>query len=93
MAHTRKKHPPTQSHETPSAPPSRFPRNVGILDRGARVGIALLIGLLFGLGELRGTLGTVLAAVAVALLISGIVGMSLLYLPFGIDTRLKESRR
>lgn len=93
MAHAHKKHPPTQSHAAPPESPSFLPRNMGVLDRGIRVGLALLIGLLFGLGELRGTVGTVFGIVAIVLLLTSAVGTCPLYLPFGIDTRLKGGRR
>ena len=124
MAHAHKKHPPTQSHAAPPESPSFLPRNMGVLDRGIRVGLALLIGLLFGLGELRGTVGTVFdnddnqPSVFLRLLpepdaaplarfplslrgivgrlrqdLTSAVGTCPLYLPFGIDTRLKGGRR
>ncbi len=66
-------------------------RNMGILDRGIRFAVALLIGLLYGMGELSGTAATVLGVLALLLVATSFVGTCPLYLPFGLDTRIKDT--
>ncbi len=66
--------------------------NMGTLDRGIRVSLALLVGLLYAMGELSGTAALVLGTAAVVLVLTSAVGTCPLYLPFGFDTRMKGDR-
>ena len=70
-----------------------FKRNVGILDRIARLtlGTVLLPSGLFWLGGLQGNvLGLVTASLGMLGLVTGLTGFCPLYVPFGINTREKE---
>jgi hypothetical protein len=70
-----------------------FKRNVGILDRIARVtlGTVLLPSGLFLLGGLQGNvLGLVIAGLGLIGLVTGLTGFCPLYVPFGINTLEKE---
>lgn len=70
-----------------------FKRNVGILDRIARIvlGTVLLPAGLFGLGGLQGSvLGLLIAGFGVLGLTTGSTGVCPLYVPFGISTLEKE---
>ena len=66
--------------------------NMGILDRGIRVGIALFIALLYFGGFISGTAALVLGVLAVVFVLTSAVGTCPLYLPFGFDTRLQGNR-
>jgi len=70
-----------------------FIRNVGILDRIARVTLGLvfmLVGLIL-IAVLQGKVpGLVVASIGGLGLITGITGVCPLYTPFGINTREKE---
>ncbi|MFO8183105.1 MAG: DUF2892 domain-containing protein [Candidatus Aegiribacteria sp.] len=70
-----------------------FKKNEGTLDRIIRVCIAVIIGLLYLTGVIGGTAAIVLGIVAIALLITGIVGFCSLYVPFGISTRKSDRNR
>lgn len=70
-----------------------FERNEGILDRIVRVALSLVllpVGLLW-LGGLQGSvLGLVIAGLGVFVLITGLTGFCILYVPLGINTLGKE---
>ena len=66
---------------------------MGSVDRIVRVTIALiLIGLYFS-GVIPGTLGIVLIALSGIFVLTGLVGVCPLYLPFGITTLRKRLAR
>ena len=68
-------------------------KNMGSLDRIVRVTIALvLIGLYFS-GVIPGTLGIILIALSGILVVTSLVGVCPLYLPFGITTLRKKLAR
>jgi hypothetical protein len=70
-----------------------FKRNEGTLDRIVRValGIVLLASGLFWLGGLQGSvLGLLAAGLGVIGLFTGVTGVCILYIPFGISTLEKE---
>ena len=70
-----------------------FKRNVGILDRIARLtlGVVFLPTGLFLLGGLQGkVLGLVIASLGLIGLVTGLTGFCLLYVLFGINTLEKE---
>ena len=65
-------------------------KNMGSLDRIVRVTIAIvLIGLYF-YGVIPGTLGIVLIALSGIFVVTSLVGVCPLYLPFGITTLRKK---
>lgn len=65
--------------------------NMGMVDKVIRLVIALIIaGLYFG-GQISGLVATILGIVAIAFLVTSIIGWCPLYAPFGISTRKKES--
>lgn len=62
-------------------------KNMGTIDRAIRVAAAVVLGLLYFLGVIQGTLGTVLVVVAVLFLVTSAVGFCPAYLPLGFSTR------
>lgn len=68
-------------------------KNMGNLDRAVRLVVVLAIGIAYLMGQLSGTLAIVLGAVAVAFLLTSLVGTCPAYLPFGLSTRSKNQDR
>jgi hypothetical protein len=68
-------------------------KNMGNLDRAVRLFVVLAIGIVYLMGQLSGTLAIVLGAVAVAFLLTSLVGTCPAYLPFGLSTRSKNQDR
>lgn len=62
-------------------------KNMGNTDRVVRVAAAVVIGILYFMNVISGTLGTILAAIAVVFLLTSAVSFCPLYAPFGIKTR------
>jgi uncharacterized membrane protein YkgB len=62
-------------------------QNMGTIDRVVRLLVVVVIAALFYAGKLSGLAATLLGIVAVAFLITSIVGWCPGYLPFGISTR------
>ena len=65
-------------------------KNMGSADRAVRIVIALAIGFLYFSGRIGGTLAVVLGIVAVAFLVTSLVGWCPGYLPFGLSTCKKS---
>jgi hypothetical protein len=65
-------------------------KNMGNLDRAVRLFVVLAIGIAYLMGQLSGTLAIVLSVVAVAFLLTSLVGTCPAYLPFGLSTRSKN---
>ena len=65
-------------------------KNMGNLDRAVRLFVVLAIGIVYLMGQLSGTLAIVLSVVAVAFLLTSLVGTCPAYLPFGLSTRSKN---
>jgi len=63
--------------------------NMGMLDRGIRVVIALAIAVLYFTGRISGTLAIVLGIFAVTFLLTSLVSFCPLYVPLGFSTRKK----
>jgi hypothetical protein len=61
--------------------------NMGMIDRSVRLVIAVIIAVLYFTGQIAGTLSIVLAIVAIAFLVTSVIGWCPGYLPFGISTR------
>lgn len=65
-------------------------KNMGNLDRGFRLIVVLAIVAAYMMGQLSGTIAIVLGVVAVAFLLTSLVGTCPAYLPFGLSTRSKN---
>lgn len=61
--------------------------NMGTADRIIRLSIVAIIAILYFAGQLSGTVAIVLGIVAVAFLVTSLIGWCPAYLPFGISTR------
>jgi uncharacterized membrane protein YtjA (UPF0391 family) len=66
-------------------------KNMGKADRLIRTIVALIIGFLLFNGTISGTLGTILAVVAIAFLVTSLISWCPAYLPFGISTGEKSA--
>ena len=62
-------------------------KNMGSLDRGLRIAVAVLIAILYVTGVLSGTVALVLGVLAVIFIATSFIGTCRLYLPFGLSTR------
>jgi len=67
-------------------------KNVGALDRVIRLLLAVVIGMLWYNGTITGILGIVLAVVAAALLVTGLVGSCPLYTVLNLSTKRTASQ-
>ncbi len=61
-------------------------RNMGTADRVLRTIAALVIGTLWWIGTISGTVGVGLASLAVVFLVTSAVSFCPLYRPFGLST-------
>ena len=61
-------------------------KNMGSLDRGMRVAIALAVAVLYFTGTISGTLAIILGILAIVFLATSFIGTCPLYLPFGLST-------
>jgi len=66
-------------------------KNMGTLDRGLRVAIAVVIGILYQQGMLSGTAALVLGALAIVFVLTSLVSFCPLYLPFGLSTLRRKA--
>ena len=66
-----------------------MPQNMGIIDRIVRILIVILIVVLYLLHQISGVAAIVLGIIAVAFLITSIIGFCPTYYPFGISTKKK----
>ena len=65
-------------------------KNMGTLDRIIRVSLVVLIAVLYFTGVISGTWAIVLGVVAAVFLLTSLVGVCPLYMPFGLSTRKKS---
>ena len=61
-------------------------KNMGSLDKGIRIVIAIGIALLYYFNVIEGTLAYVLIALAIIFLLTSFISFCPLYLPFGWNT-------
>jgi hypothetical protein len=66
--------------------------NIGLLDRLVRIGLVVLVAILFFTGQLSTAAAIILGVLAVVFLATSAVGVCPLYLPFGISTRKRTAR-
>jgi len=64
-------------------------KNMGFLDRTIRFILAIIIGVLYYINVINGTLAIVLGLFAIAFILTSFISFCPLYLPFGITTRKK----
>lgn len=64
--------------------------NMGVLDRGLRIGLAILGVTLFGMGFIEVAPGYVILALGVVFLLTSSIGFCPLYLPLKISTKKVE---
>jgi DUF2892 family protein len=62
-------------------------KNMGTADRAVRILIAVAIAVLYFTHKISGTLAIVLEIVAIAFVVTSLVGWCPSYVPFGISTR------
>ena len=67
-------------------------QNMGLIDKIIRVVLAVVVAVLFFTGQITGLAAIILGIVAVIFVLTSIVGVCPLYLPFGISTKGKESK-
>jgi hypothetical protein len=65
--------------------------NMGILDRIIRVALVAVVAVLYFTGQLSLVASIILGALAVIFLLTSIIGVCPLYLPFGLSTKRKPS--
>ncbi|MBK9249943.1 MAG: DUF2892 domain-containing protein [Ignavibacteria bacterium] len=63
--------------------------NIGTLDKAARIGVAIVIVILYFAGQITGTAAVILLIFAGVFLLTSFIGVCPLYLPFGISTKKK----
>ena len=61
--------------------------NMGSIDRTIRLAVAAIIAVLYVTGQITGTVAIVLGIVAMAFVVTSLIGWCPGYLPFGISTR------
>ncbi|BCX05409.1 MAG: membrane protein [Candidatus Roseilinea sp.] len=65
-------------------------KNMGNLDRGIRIVVALVIAVLIATGTVSGVLAIVLGVLAAVFALTSLIGFCPLYAPFGISTCPRE---
>jgi len=65
-------------------------KNMGTADKIIRLVIVAIIAVLYFTGQITGTAAIILGIVAVAFLLTSILGWCPTYVPFGISTRKKD---
>jgi len=70
-----------------------FKQNMGTTDRIVRLGVALLIAVLYFTGIISGTLALILGILAIVFALTSFVAFCPLYLPFGLSTIAKKLQK
>jgi hypothetical protein len=68
----------------------KMKKNMGTVDRVIRILVAVLVAVLFFTHVITGTLAYILLALGAVFVITSLLGICPLYLPFGLSTRKKE---
>jgi hypothetical protein len=66
-------------------------RNMGIADRVIRIVLAAVVAVLYFTHQLSVIAAIILGILAVVFLVTGILGVCPLYLPFGLSTKRKAA--
>jgi hypothetical protein len=66
-------------------------RNMGVADRAIRIVLAAVVAVLYFTHQLSATAGIVLGIIGAIFLVTAIVGVCPLYLPFGLSTRKSKA--
>jgi hypothetical protein len=64
-------------------------QNMGTTDKIIRLAVVAIIAVLYFTGQITGTAAIVLGIVAVAFLVTSLIGWCPTYVPFGISTKKK----
>jgi hypothetical protein len=64
-------------------------QNMGTTDKIIRLAVVAIIAVLYFTGQITGTVAIVLGIVAVAFLVTSLIGWCPTYVPFGISTKKK----
>ncbi|MCU0238931.1 MAG: DUF2892 domain-containing protein [Pyrinomonadaceae bacterium] len=64
--------------------------NMGTIDKGIRIAVAVLVGVLYFTGQISGITAIILGVLAVIFVLTSLISFCPLYFPFGISTRPKE---
>ena len=67
-------------------------KNVGNVDKIARLVVAAVLGVLIGMGTLTGTVAVIAGVMAGIFAVTAFAGTCLLYLPFGLSTCKVDSQ-
>lgn len=65
-------------------------QNMGAADRIIRLGVVAIIAILYFTGQITGTAAIILGIIAVAFLVTSLVGFCPSYVPFGLSTKRAE---
>lgn len=65
-------------------------KNMGTLDRVIRTLLAIVVGVLYFMDVISGTLAIVLGILAIVFLLTSLVSTCPLYMPFGLSTRKED---
>jgi hypothetical protein len=66
-------------------------KNMGSLDRGLRIVLAILVAILYFTGSISGTAALILSIFAIIFLITSFIGFCPLYMLLGISTSKKKA--
>ena len=66
-------------------------RNMGVADRVIRVALAVVVAVLYFTNQLSTTAAVILGILSVVFVLTSIVGLCPLYLPFGISTKRRAA--
>ncbi len=61
-------------------------KNMGNIDKGVRIVVAIILAILFFTGKIEGTLGYIAIAVAAIFTLTSVMGFCPIYAIFGIKT-------
>lgn len=64
--------------------------NMGNLDKGIRIAIAIVIAILYFTNMISGLTATILLGIALIFILTSFISFCPLYYPFGISTKKKE---
>jgi len=69
---------------------AKMKSNMGTMDRVFRILVAIIIAILYFAGQISGVAAIILGIVAIAFLLTSLIGWCPGYLPFGLSTKKKS---